>query len=53
MDKLKNIKKKTMQILVMMIKPNRKTNNQKMRKGIIFYLNNKLLSNSIFNISNI
>ena len=53
MDNLKNNKKRTMQILVMMINQNKKMNNQKVRKEIIFCPNNKLLSSSIFNINSI
>lgn len=53
MDRLKNNKKKTMQILTMIINQNKRMNSQKMRKEITFCLNNKLLSNSIFNINSI
>jgi len=53
MDRLKNNKKKTIQILTMIINQNKKTNSQKMRKEITFCLNNNLHSNSIFNINSI
>jgi len=53
MDRLKNNKKKTIQILTMIINQNKKMNSQKMRKEITFCLNNNLHSNSIFNINSI
>lgn len=53
MDRLKNNKKKTMQILTMIINQNKRMSSQNMRKEISFCLNNNLQSNSIFNINSI